>query len=1078
MLLNRILDILRTDAAYWVVQNSVGIVLPLLFGLVTDLRFPLACIGIVFYGITSQTLSPNSTIGGRMTGGLIFMGATLSGGLIGFSVVSLSWLARGSDMKALLEIAHELQLPSFSRYFEGNGDFFDAIDLVYKDIDLILEANSTAASTMYWVLLLLLFAILSLPWAWMRSTSDNSLTIGISLMGLSLTCTVSIFGLMMPITGQYAFWTLVYGGFLKAACVGMLGTILGGLVIYVKSSHDELRKGFARVLRDAGKTISHVSSCMLESMHAAQDCNMPFMDVPAAIVSHVELYDKSMRGVSIKSYLKLLQDLQDANGFLSSCKIEPPIPGISSQWGANVVVYTQVGEAIENVISQIGCVEAIYFSIKRGIHDASEEASKTGVKRESWLTPQDVPTGLRIIEILASICASIASVLQASSDALAHMPLFQQCSGNHITWRPKPKEFWFELYHRLFAIIDDGDMSLYLRKSGVSGIKEVLGNSEVNSMPFRLGGSSLVLVTAVESMIDYLIQLDQSIASALDITDRENFEAGDIHVLLKNSLMAESGSKRDQILISKPLDHERNWVLATKNSPIFKAIVLDVMLGTGSLGILVYLKGGVDMLKRIKNMVKIVCSSRNSKSQSHQQEGPKFRQVVFFMKYWSGLLLLMIIVVLVGWLAVSDTNSNLYNQKQTAEYLLKWMPFNAPIAVAICLSTTINSSIIKIFLRSTMIAFGGVLGFLTMLNGRLAQNPYYIFWMTVLVNAFFSLFSSIGSSARYSIFLVVYTYFSVVTCQYTGRCCQAGDVWEFAGRTISTIVGAAFALAFNWLVMPVYSSHIIFEGEGKLLNENMKTIEHSLEQGPGILSQKKPSNPPTESRFLNVEDDDGLLYLYQAISEKAASSFKTRLSIASEILQEKRTNSLEDWRFFVFDITLIPLPLACREAFVRITRMGLHINVCMHALKTGIYPYNGMSSNELMISIMMEDTEELLSTTQKLHLLIEDCLTQISLDENSKTEIKIWSLLELIIDIRSRLSIQFDSFIGRIGEGNTGVSDLKCLVFFQYLYASLDEVYHLGLELCKDESMKIRDTTYSFIFSIARKDDSLSFETS
>lgn len=1078
MISSRVKDALRSEPAYWVAQNSFGVVVPLLFGLVAQLRFPLACIAVVFYGITSQALSSDNTIGGRVTAGSMFMGATLSGGLLGFSIVSLSWLSRGSGMKALLEIGHELQLPSFTQYFKGTGDFFDAVDMINKDIGLILEADTESVPTVYWVLIMLLFAIMTTPWAWMRSTGKNSLTVGVSLMSLSLACTITIFGLLMPVSGQYAYWTLVFGGFLKASCVSMLGTFLSAMVIYVKSSHDELRKGYGGVLRETGKTISHLSSCMQESMHAAVSCHMPLMEVPTQSVSHVIEYDMKMRQMGIKSYLEILQDLQDASKFQSSCKAEPPIPGFSSQWGSNVALYAQVGESIENFISQLGCVELIYLSIMRdlGLKKASDQT-----KKHEWVTSQDVPTGLRIVQVVASVCAGISCALQGSSDALSRMPLFQACSGNCISWRPKPRQFWLELHRQLFLIIDDKEMSAYLEKSGISGVSEILEQTDVNAMPFCLGGSSLVLFTAVESMIDYCIQLDQRIATALDITDRDFFEAVDIHIMFRQNHMGKVPCtvSEGQKLGPKTPKSTKSRILAVRTSPVFKAIVLDVLLGTGVLGFFIYFLGCVDMMKRIKALL---FSPKAGKGPTDQQQPkPTFREVVFFFKYWFGLVLFVFIVILVGFLAVGDTDSNLYNQKQIAEYLIKWMPFNAPIAVAICLNPTINVSIIKIFLRTTMIAFGGVLGFVTMLNGNLAQNPYFIFWINVLVNAFFSLFSSIDSYARYSIFLVVYTYFSVVVCQYTGQCCAAGDVWEFAGRTISTIAGAAFALAFNWLVMPVYSSQIIFDKEVKFLDENIRTVYDSLERAPGILSQKKMGNKSTETMLTDVHEPEdvhevALVEIYKAISEKTTSSFKTRLSIASDIMAEKRTNSLENWRFFVFDITLIPLPLACKLAFIRIVRMGLHINVCMHALKSSIYPYDTGMLNQLLLPTMVEETTELFQATRDMYLAIAQCLTQTSPNENSKIEIKISSVLDLVIDIQARILKQFESTVRSTGKGNAGARDLKCLVFFQYLYASLHEVHQLGLMLCKNDRMKLRDGYNSFIIAISRKDTRVTLE--
>ena len=353
-----------------------------------------------------------------------------------------------------------------------------------------------------------------------------------------------------------------------------------------------------------------------------------------------------------------------------------------------------------------------------------------------------------------------------------------------------------------------------------------------------------------------------------------------------------------------------------------------------------------------------------------------------------------------------------------------------------------------------------------------------------MVNAFFSMFSNVGYYARYSLFLVVYTYFSVVMCQYTGTCCKAGDVWEFAGRTISTIVGASFALIFNWLVMPLYTSQVIFRKESNLLTENVKTVEDSLQQGPNILSQKKHWNPQKEAGMGCVDDsifenEDALMDLYNLVSQKTVSSFKARLSICSKILEEKRVNSLDDWRFFIFDITLIPLPLACTLAFVRIARMGLHINVCMHALRTSIYPFQEGQVGGQLLSRMVEDSTNLLEATQKLHILIQENLNTTSREEISKIEINISSLLDLIVEIRSRLLQQFEAGISntKSWKGPINTSDLKCLVFFQYLYASLDEVYHLGLELCDNENMKLRDNYFTFILGMNRKQERFSFES-
>ncbi len=528
--MDRTIKILRSETAFWVAQNSVGVIVPLLFAIIPALRFPMACIASVFFAINSQTLSGDTTIGGRIMAGCKFMGATMTGGLVGFAVISLSWLARGSA-RSLFEIAADMELPNITNYFDGQGDLSGAIEFLYEDIQVIREADMMRIPTVFWVLLIVLFGILTIPWAWIRSTATNPLKISSSVISLALTCSVAVFGIVIPVTGQHALWTLVFGGFLKAACIAMLGVILGGTLIYVRSAHDELRKCYAGVIKDAGNNISHVTACLQESMHVAASAKSSLRNIGLKPLSHIIEYDKTMRKGSIKCYLEMLQDLQLTNGLLSSCKTEPPIPGFASQWGANVDLYSLVGEYIECLVSQIGSIELIFMSIK-GNADRDGDRKNQG----SWSTAADIPIGLRIVQSASYVSAGVASVLQASSDALSHMPVFKRCSGNTISWRPKRKEFWLDFYREISNILHDKEMRMYLGKSGLSGTKEILDNSEGSSTSFCLDGSSLVLVTALESLLDYSIQLDQTIAKALDIDDFEQFEAKDIHSMLRSGL--------------------------------------------------------------------------------------------------------------------------------------------------------------------------------------------------------------------------------------------------------------------------------------------------------------------------------------------------------------------------------------------------------------------------------------------------------------------------------------------------------------------------------------------------------------
>ena len=400
---------------------------------------------------------------------------------------------------------------------------------------------------------------------------------------------------------------------------------------------------------------------------------------------------------------------------------------------------------------------------------------------------------------------------------------------------------------------------------------------------------------------------------------------------------------------------------------------------------------------------------------------------------------------------------------------------NVPIAVTICLTPTVNASIIKVFLRSSMIAFGGALGFATMLDGTLAQNGYFVFFIVMLVNGFFCSFSSLGNTARYSLFLVVYTFFSVVLCQYTGKCCKAGDVWEFAGRTLSTIIGASYVLLFNWLVFPSYSSEKIFWQENVLLASNMDTIKSAVDNGPDILRQRQATQ---EHRGLNKSDtgsphdsdEVALVSLYKLLSESTSSSFQTRLEIIKAILTEKSTNSLENWRFFFFDITLIPLPLACKLVFVRVSSMGIQINVCFHALKSSLYKKNQFFFQDVFFSNMMDQTRQLYDSTKELSLLIADNISQ-STHENDLARTRILATLKLISSLRVSLLETFISITHELESAPVSLGDLKCLSFYLYLLAALDQVHRLARDLCTDDRMRVRDSYMTFVVGMARKDE-------
>lgn len=662
----------------WVGQGCAGAIVPLLFSLVPSLRYTLSCLGIVFYGITSQAISMNNTIGGRILAGAMFLGSTITGGLIGFAIVSLSWMARGQGIESLVDISKQLNLPDLKEYLLVERDFFRAVPLLYRDIEMVLEDNNKDhVSSTYWILVIVLFAVMSLPWAWVRSMEENNLKIGMATMGSCLMSSLATFALVMPVTGQYMFWSIVFGGFLKASLVAMLGTFLSGFLVYVRSSHDELRKKLAHVLEDAGKTLSHINSCFQESMQQAVEAKS-FITLNKEELVAVLNYDATMRKCgSIKDYLSIMKELQDANLFISSCKAEPPIPGFASQWGANHELYIEVIKSTGDLLSQIGCLEVMYYSLRENLVGGqhSPEKSRNQLNRSHALEPRNLDAGMNMVKCLCIVCASIAGVLHDCSAVLSRMPLFKKCSGNQLVWRPRPREFWLEQYRILFNTLERDEVLKYLQVSGIIGIKDGLGSLERNTMPFYIGGSSLVFSTSIESLLDYSVTLEQRIAIALDVTDFDRFDASDLHQMLRDS------SNYIDIVKPRCKSSTRSTAVSSKGtsmmhqirtSPILKGILLPFSIGSGLVSLLVYVSGCITFLRGVFSSL---FQRRKQKKVTNTPESSEVtRKIIYLVKFWTVVFLTMLGVILIGWLHIGNTPSSIYNAAELAKFLIKWQP--------------------------------------------------------------------------------------------------------------------------------------------------------------------------------------------------------------------------------------------------------------------------------------------------------------------------------------------------------------------------------------------------------------------
>lgn len=130
-------------------------------------------------------------------------------------------------------------------------------------------------------------------------------------------------------------------------------------------------------------------------------------------------------------------------------------------------------------------------------------------------------------------------------------------------------------------------------------------------------------------------------------------------------------------------------------------------------------------------------------------------------------------------------------------------------AVAICLQQRVEATVFRGVLRVVLTAFGGFLGYALMLNGSLAQNPYYVAGMTCLVNGLLGLLAP-QKTFRYSLYLIAFTFNSITVCSYYGCCDLPATFFGVYPRILSTAMGMVYAVLISWLVFPFYTSEVLF----------------------------------------------------------------------------------------------------------------------------------------------------------------------------------------------------------------------------------------------------------------------------
>lgn len=259
-----------------------------LFSVVWRMSFTLSCVSTALYAAGSQVLSLDRTVGGRLFAASIFVGCMLSGGVIGGAISSLAWTAHGDSLGLYHYFQEGLENPLLRNLTIVNnleeeqikqlaGQMIEFIDdnvleqvaqneppyLIEGEGDLynLIGSLFPVINTAYWVLLIVFFTIVCVPFAIARA--HKNFKIGL-LMGIATLFMGSqvVFASLTPILGIRQYWTQIVSGYIKVALVNGGAMCCTALLVFVKSSHDKAREQMGQILEDSGVLLSKISSNM------------------------------------------------------------------------------------------------------------------------------------------------------------------------------------------------------------------------------------------------------------------------------------------------------------------------------------------------------------------------------------------------------------------------------------------------------------------------------------------------------------------------------------------------------------------------------------------------------------------------------------------------------------------------------------------------------------------------------------------------------------------------------------------------------------------------------------------------
>ena len=1043
-----------------------------LFVVVNKMSFTLACISTCLYSASSQILSLDRTIGGRIFSGVLFIGCMLSAGILGGALSSIAWTARG-DYTALLEYLPEQYQKVPSKYDIGLIlTYFPKITAlplpsfvqeefhkIQAELESIEPSIFPEVSSAFYVLIIVLGCIALAPLAAGRAHPDFRIGILIAISTLFMGGQL-IFAVLMPILGIRLYWTQITSGYVKVALVNGGAMVVTALLVMARSTHDALRERLGYLIRDVGGLLSQSASAIVVVSAAAavpkgngennekngeekalvssadeeavivrematearilaqdlqnrehagarhrgtQDKNSHDVEVPLPptdMDEHRYYHTGALSSKKAMNALDLQAKAREVTALLSSALFEPPLWGITSQPGANRSLYEKVLKTTEKLLSIAASLDACSFDANFELHQGE------GKENDDVTTVVSAAVRTAVSIVLGSCAACCQSMSIAMLEYDSPSKRKKQATG----WQPHDDLYWKDLRAALMR---------------AAGALPAVLDSDVDIGEVK-GRAIMAALTSCEAAVNMVKELEHDVARALDVG----------YVVIDND--KKEGIDASNQSIKKEKKPLKQTIVENAYAP---SILTLLVLGLGLPVWYMFIGGIVTIVKGLFTLLTSSASRRDIWQNRNFQFG---------IKYFVGMALMLVTVILILWLGYGSGQGLLADEYNLVNFFFVWQPIYAWITAAICVSQNVEAAASRAILRSTMTALGGTLGFLAMLNGSLAQNPYWIAGMLVLFNALLGLLSPI-KSLRYSLFLCAFTYNAVMACQYFGCCNLAGDTQIFGGKVVSTLLGSIYAMVVSWCFFPYYTSEKMLRAEASSLTAGVALIEQ-IHQHIEDVARNSDATPATSTETTTTTMKTWADEIGERIRGPLAG---VRKDLEVSVIDRKQL--LLTWN-------VLPTPVIVEILLGSLSRLADLLETAVAVVGSELWPGAPSLAQTALLDDVHLELKSLHASLRTVAASCEECMLATSPPTVLSTRETVREGVQTLWAVRASLKAKYMQH--RRGATTTfSAPDFRFLAWVHVMLMAAREVEVIAVVLCEGEAALDRDTYFAWASS-------------